>query len=129
MSGPVTAPPAARREMDPVNLLVSRTLAIGSVAAGSILVAGLVGWLLAGAPRSTAVDIGSWIERLLVLDPAAVMFLGLALVTLTPVAQLIAALVGFATTGDRRHAALTGGVLAIVAGSAALALWIGEASR
>lgn len=100
---------------------------VGSLIAVSVLAIGLAAWILGGAGPAGPPDAAGWLARLARLEPAAIMFAGLALVTLIPVGQLVAALVAFIHQGDGRHAAVTAAVLAVVVGSAALALALGGA--
>ena len=124
MTGHVTRGPGGS---DSVNLAVSRTLAAGSIAAAAVLAVGFVAWLAAGAESAGGRGLAAWLARLGQLDPAAVMFVGLALVTFTPVAQLLAALVAFAGRREWRHAGVAAGVLAVVVGSAVVAVTLGGA--
>ncbi len=109
---------------DPVNAAVSRALGVGSLLAASVLSLGTLVWLVTGAAPSTPTGPGGWLERLAELDPTGVIFIGLALVTLTPVAQLVVAVIAFARAGEWRHVVVAGGVLAIVVASAAVALLV-----
>lgn len=116
---------ASPHDRDVVNTAVSGALAIGSLLSAAVLAIGLAAWVLSGARHAGTPDAAEWLPRLGRLEPSAIMFAGLALVTLIPVAQLVAALAAFARQRDWRHTAVTAGVLAVVLISAGLALAIG----
>ena len=101
-----------------LNRSVSRTLSVASGLAAAILVVGIATWLAVGMPQpAERNDPGRWFE----LGSIGVMGAGLLLVTFTPLVQLAAALFAFARLGERREAAMTAVVLAILVASAVAA--------
>ena len=117
---------APARAIDPVNSAVSRSLAAGSIAAATVVALGLAAWFASGAGPAGAHGLQAWLDRLGRLEPAAVVFVGLVLVTLTPIVQLLAALVAFARLREWRHAGVAAAVLAVVLGSGVVALMVAE---
>ena len=111
---------------DPVNGAISWTLLGGSLASAALLAVGLATWLVAGAPPAAPRTLPQWIDRLVALDPAAVVFIGIIAVTLTPVAQLLAAFAAFAQQREWRYAGVALSVLAIVVGSAVIAILVSQ---
>lgn len=100
---------------------VSRTLSIGTALAISAIALGVLAGLITGdasAPpgRGIGAQIGAG-------RPASIVALGLLLLALTPIAQLLAAIAAFIRQGERRYAAISATVLALlVVGIAAAAI-------
>jgi uncharacterized membrane protein len=68
-----------------------------------------------------AFDVHRLPADLAALEPAGFLWLGLLAVILTPSIRVVASLVGFAVTGERRMVAVAAIVLAVICLSAALA--------
>ena len=111
-----------------LSVAVSGTLAVGSVLACAVLAMGVAAWLVTGGGPATGGDgFFAWLQGLSRFEPASVIFAGLLLVTLTPVAQLAAALIAFTRLREWRYALASAGVLAILVVSFAGALALGLA--
>ncbi len=110
-----------RRAADRLSRWVSGTLSIGMLLAISVIAFGVLAGLVTGdasAPpgRGIGAQIGAG-------KPASIVALGLLLLALTPIAQLLAAIAAFARQGERRYAAISAIVLALlVVGIAAAAI-------
>lgn len=125
---PESSAPAPRASERLLSGAVSGTLAAGSVLACAVLAVGVGAWLVSGGRPATGGDgIVAWLDGLSRLEPDSVIFAGLLLVTLTPVAQLGAALIAFTRLGEWRYALASAGVLAILVISFAGALALGLA--
>lgn len=126
-SGHALASPAPPAEpvRDPLNVAVSASLGLGSLIAVAVLAIGLVAWLLSGAPSLADEGLEGWIARAGRRDPSALIFVGLVLVTLTPVVQLLAALGTLVRIREWRNASVAAGLLIIIVASAAVAVAIG----
>jgi uncharacterized membrane protein len=104
-------------------LVVSAILIVGVATSAAFIAAGLagsflVGWegSLAGAgpvDRATS-DFGILPRGLTTLRPAALVQVGLVILLLTPVARVVASVVGFALERDWLYVAVTAAVLAIL---------------
>jgi uncharacterized membrane protein len=101
---------------------VSRTLSVGTaLAIGTIALGVLAGLVSGDASVPPGLGLGPQIGA---GRPASIVALGLLLLTLTPIAQLLAAIAAFARQGERRYAAISGTVLGLlVIGIAAAAIF------
>jgi len=97
---------------------VARILTIGTFGAVGLLLIGSL--LLLASGRSPldpapALDVGRLVRDVLALQPAGPLWLGLALIIVTPGARVVAALVGYVQLGEREMALISGLVLAVIA--------------
>lgn len=101
---------------------VSRTLSIGTtLAIGAIALGVLAGLVTGDASAPPGRGLGAQISA---GKPASIVALGLLLLALTPIAQLLSAIAAFARQGERRYAAISATVLALlVIGIAAAAIF------
>jgi uncharacterized membrane protein len=91
---------------------VSRTLSVGTaLAIGTIAVGVLAGLVTGDASVPPDGGLGAQIGA---GKPASIVALGLLLLTLTPIAQLLAAVAAFARQGERRYAAISAAVLGLL---------------
>jgi uncharacterized membrane protein len=111
----------SQSEPDALARWVSRTLSVGTaLAIGTVALGVVVGLVTGDASLSTG---GSLVNQIAVGRPASIVALGLLLLTLTPIAQLLAAVAAFARQGERRYAAVSATVLGLlVIGIAAAAI-------
>jgi uncharacterized membrane protein len=97
---------------------IARVLTIGTVAAVALLAIGSVVLLLSGrSPLDVAPSLDPariWSD-LVALRPAGPLWLGLLVVIATPSARVAAALVGYARSGERGMALVSGLVLIVIA--------------
>jgi uncharacterized membrane protein len=121
VSGPEPPEPEAPPELAGMRRGFGRTLRAGVVVSGLLLLAGL---LLAAAQGSAGiagrfgrVPLGNLASDLAAGQPWTFLWLGVAVLAVTPVLRVAIALVGFARTGDLPYVALTGFVLAVLLGS------------
>ena len=91
---------------------VSRTLSVGTALAIGTVALGVVAGLLTGDPSLPPA--GGLTAQIAAGRPASVVALGLLLLTLTPIAQLLAATAAFARQGERRYAAISATVLGLL---------------
>lgn len=104
---------------------VRRTLVGGMAISFGLLGLGLGGLLLdpaAAARAARVVPLDRLIAALLARDPAAALDLGVLVLLLIPVVHLTVALVSFVRDRDARYALAAALVLALLAGSAVLAV-------
>jgi uncharacterized membrane protein len=103
--------------------LVSGVLIVGVIASAALITVGfvtsfVVGWSgsLRGLALSTAQasDFSDVASSLAELRPVAFAQAGLLVLVATPVARVLASVIGFALEGDRLYAAITFAVLAIL---------------
>ena len=103
---------------------LGRVLTVGTLVGAALLVAGVVAMGFAGvgplARPFPGFDLGRLPSDLARLRPAGFLWLGLAVLLLTPCARVAASLVGFGLEGDRRMAAVAAAILAVIAVSAML---------
>jgi uncharacterized membrane protein len=98
------------------------TLQSGLVASGLLLIAGLLLALITDQPRPEAVPPGmrSLLRRALRANGVAMLYLGLVLLMLTPVARVVVLGTGWLLEGQRRFALVALCVLVLLAVSVAL---------
>lgn len=103
--------------------VVSAVLIVGVAVSALLISAGFiaalaVGWqgsLLGAAPASAVTtDFSNLPSRLVSIEPAAIVQLGLLTLLATPVARVAASVVGFALERDRLYTAITLAVLLIL---------------
>jgi uncharacterized membrane protein len=103
---------------------LGRVLGVGTLVGVGFLVAGVVAMAASNtgplARPFPEFDLGRLASDLRRLQPAGFLWLGLAVVILTPCARVAASLVGFSLEGDRRMAAVALGILAVILASAVL---------
>jgi uncharacterized membrane protein len=111
----------SQSEPDAVARWVSRTLSVGTTLAIGTVAVGVVAGLVTGDASLPAG--GGLAAQIAAGRPASIVALGLLLLTLTPIAQLLAAVAAFARQGERRYAAVSAAVLGLlVIGIAAAAI-------
>ena len=108
-------------------LVVSLVLALGVGVSATLIGAGFVaalavGWQgsligVATTARASTTDFGGLTSRLGILEPLAIVQLGLLTLLATPVVRVAASVVAFASEGDRLYTAITAVVLAILLAS------------
>jgi uncharacterized membrane protein len=98
---------------------IARLLTWGTYLGVAFLVLGVLGMLLVGVspldPTWPALDIGAIPGQLLSLEPIGFLWTGLLVVIATPPARVAAALFGYVRTGDRAMAAVSVGILVVIA--------------
>ena len=95
---------------------ISLILKFGSYGSAFLLLAGVILALFRPAP-SVHYPLRELAGRLARLDATAIMQAGIALLLVTPVVRIVAAIVSFAGEGDHRYAWIATGVLLIVVSS------------
>jgi uncharacterized membrane protein len=104
-------------------LMVSLVLTVGVAISATLIGAGFaaalaIGWQgsLSGAQSTAAAttNFGGLAGRLEILEPAAIVQLGLLTLVATPVVRVAASAAAFASEGDRLYTAITLVVLAIL---------------
>jgi uncharacterized membrane protein len=104
---------------------IGRLLGIATLVAVALLALGSGLLLLAGqspldpAPRF---DPGRLIGDLAALRPSGLLWLGLVVVLVTPVARVLAALVGYLEDGERAMALISGLIVVVIAAGVAAGL-------
>jgi uncharacterized membrane protein len=107
------------RPTGPINRLVHSVLLVGLTISAMLLVAGLIAWGARGGaalphsvtgPAQAVRDVGD-------LRPVGFFSLGLLALILTPFARVAGTVVIFLREGDRRYAAITAAVLALMIAS------------
>jgi uncharacterized membrane protein len=109
----MSRPPAGRLEVR-----VGRWLGAATVVAVALLAVGSVALLAAGhspLDAAPALDAGRLVTDITTLQPAGLLWLGLIVVVATPVSRVAAALGGYAGRGERAMAAISVGILAVIA--------------
>lgn len=102
----------SQSEPDVLARWVSRTLSVGTaLAIGTVAVGVVVGLVTGDASLSSG---GGLANQIAAGRPASIVALGLLLLTLTPIAQLLAAVAAFARQGERRYAAVSATVLGLL---------------
>ena len=106
------------RPVEAINRLVHRVLMTGLAISATLLVAGLVVWAARGGllPRSVTGPVQA-LRDIGGLRPVGFFSLGLLALILTPFARVAGSVVIFLREHDRRYAAITAVVLAIMVAS------------
>lgn len=93
---------------------VSLVLAVGTAVSMAVVLAGVLLTLLAGGggPSQSA---GGLMGQIVAWKPASIVSIGLLLLVLTPAAELVAALIAFVRSGERRYVFITSLVLGLLA--------------
>jgi uncharacterized membrane protein len=106
------------RSSEPISRLVHGVLVIGLTISATLLVAGLVVWAARGGvlPRSVTGPLQG-VRDAGRLRPVGFFSLGLLALILTPFARVAGSIVIFLREHDRRYAAITAAVLAIMIAS------------
>lgn len=103
---------------------IARVLTVGTLAGVALLVAGVVAmiaWKIDPLDRPWPVlDPGRLASDLRELKPAGPLWLGLAVVILTPAARVLSSVLIYTAEGDRRMAAVAAAILIVIALSAIL---------
>jgi len=111
----------SQSEPDALARWVSGTLSVGTALAIGTVALGVVAGLVTGDASLPAG--GGLAAQIAAGRPASIVAVGLLLLTLTPIAQLLAAVAAFARQGERRYAAVSAIVLGLlVIGIAAAAI-------
>ena len=103
---------------------IARILTVGTAVSVALLAAGVLVLIaggtspLAGGP---AFDPGRLVADLVALRPEGFLWLGLVAVVATPTGRVLAALLGYARTGERAMAGVAALILVVIAASVALA--------
>ena len=102
---------------------ISTTLTAGMVLAIGVILIGLAVALVSGRGLEPAPD---WLAGLTAGEPGSIVMFGVLLLTLTPVAQLLAAALAFGRAGEHRYLVITLTVLGLLVGSVAIAIIVGN---
>lgn len=122
---PLASPPSD--DLGPVYALAMRVLSIGFRSSAAVLTVALALALAKQEPLNHRADaFAEVVPAILDGKAAGLIDLAILLMLATPVATTLGVAVAFARAGDRRYAALTLAVLAILAVSASLALFGGD---
>lgn len=107
-----------QRPVGPLNRLVHRVLMVGLTISATLLVAGLAVWAARGGvlPRSVT-EPAQAVRDIGHLRPVGFFSLGLLALILTPFARVAGSVVIFLREHDRRYAAVTAAVLAVMIAS------------
>ena len=106
----------------PMEARIGRLLGVATLVAVSLLALGSA--LLLGAGQSPldpalALDLGRLADDLARVQPAALLWLGLLFVVVTPAARVVAALVGYLGDGERGMAVVAVLILIVIAAGVA----------
>jgi uncharacterized membrane protein len=124
-SGPEQSARALEYGVERVERMIGRVLQLGVLIAAGVLMVGIASYLVShqtaiadfrtfrGEPPSLR-TLDGLMHALTVLDPAAIIQLGIVLLIATPVARVAFTLVAFAIERDRVYVALSAVVLAIL---------------
>ncbi|HEY2915644.1 MAG TPA: DUF1634 domain-containing protein [Candidatus Limnocylindrales bacterium] len=115
-SAPMAAPPAPT--LPRLEARIARLLTIGTLASVALLAIGAVLALANGIPPIQApppFDPGAIVADVTSLRPTGFIWLGLLGTLLTPASRVIAALVGFARTGERGMTLVAALILIVIA--------------
>jgi uncharacterized membrane protein len=130
VTNPADTRTAGRDAAYAIESVIARLLAIGTYVAIGLVLAGVVGTLLAGrdplaqgAPPTF--DLGRIPAGLLALRPEGFLWAGLVTVIFLPIGRVIVAGVGFLAAHDRRLALVALAVLLVVSASIASAVILG----
>lgn len=93
---------------------MSRVLAVGTLLSMGIVLLGVALTLAGGEGGPSGTD-GGFLVQIAAGKPASIVTLGLLLLVVTPVAELVAALVAFIRAGERRYVIVTSVVLVLLA--------------
>jgi uncharacterized membrane protein len=96
---------------------IGRLLGAGTRAAVGLLAVGTLLLLVGGASpldAAPAFDVGRLAGDLAALQPAGLLWLGLAVVIATPVGRVAAALIGYLATRERAMAAISALILLVI---------------
>lgn len=110
-----------RRELDG---MIARLLTIGSYVSIALLAGGLAAMIVAGVSPWAAppvLDPGSIVADLLTGRPEGFLWLGLVAAIATPIARVLAALVGFVRAAEWEMAAISAAILGVITLSVILA--------
>jgi uncharacterized membrane protein len=104
---------------------VARVLRWGIGASIALLAVGVALMVISGVdplgPPPPAFDPAGLLSSLLALDPLPFLWVGLAIAIATPSLRVIASLIGFARTGQRRMVIVSVGILIVIGLSVAVA--------
>ncbi len=115
LSRPGTPPGEAATAPDALARWVSNVLAWGTLLAIVTVAIGVVLGLAGGAPGGpVGRNAGGLVAQIVAGKPASIVSLGLLLLALTPLAQLVAAVLAFARRGERRYVVISSVVLALL---------------
>ena len=104
-----------RHHMDPVERIVRRILLTGIVVAVALMLAGVVLSVARGEGLPAhVVPLADLPARLVALDPAAYLSLGLLALIATPFVRVAGSLVAFVRQRDRRYVLITAVVLSVM---------------
>jgi uncharacterized membrane protein len=119
-----TPVPPPKHQMDFIERMVNRILGVGIVLTVALLAAGLVLSIVDGRGLPVeVVPLADLASRLLDLDPAAYLSLGIVVLIATPFVRVAGSIVAFARERDRRYVLITAVVLAVMC----LSLVVGKA--
>jgi uncharacterized membrane protein len=115
-----------RGPTDALDRAIARLLAVAIVLSVAILGIGVLLMLLDGRSALEAsvpaFDPGRLPGDVLALRPEGFVWLGLLAVVATPASRVLASLVGYLRTGDRRRAVIAAAILSVIAASVAVGL-------
>lgn len=106
----------------PMEARIGQVLGVGTLIAVTLLAVGSVALLAAGGSPldlAPALDAARLLAGVAHLEPAALLWLGLLLVVVTPAARVVAALVGYLGGGERGMAAVAVLILIVIAAGVA----------
>lgn len=107
---------------------IAHLLTVGTYLGVALLAVGVLGMLASGIspsdPAFPRFELAAIPAELAALRPAGFLWLGLIVVIATPLARVAAALVGYVRLGDRRMAAISAAILAVIA--LAVVIGVGE---
>ncbi len=101
---------------------VSRTLTVGMAAAVGLIGVGIVAGVVSGAGLEVPERHAGPLAGILAGKAGSIVLLGILLLTLTPVAQLMAAAWAFARAGEHRYLVIALMVLGLLLGSLGVAI-------
>lgn len=100
---------------------ISTTLRVGTALAVACIAVGIAVGVISGTGLDVDESRGP-VTALLEAKPGSIVLLGVLLLTLTPVAQLVAAVAAFGRDGERRYLGIALVVLALLVASLAFAV-------
>jgi uncharacterized membrane protein len=108
---------------------IARLLTFGTYVGVALLAVGVLGMVASGIepmdPAYPTFEATAVPADILALRPVGFLWLGLIVVIATPLARVVAALVGYLRAGDRRMAAISVAILAVIALAVVLGVWEG----